>query len=113
MIKWDLTSFIKAVKTSVKTVNKQTPKTLDEIGKEVMKKAKAGTPVRSGRLKGGWFLQKNRKDLFIINKVPYASYVEDGTSKMRPRHMLRNALSRVNGDKSLNKLGNKIKKLWQ
>ena len=50
------------------------------------------TPVRTGTLQAGWSVSvKECKNLTVVsieNTVPYAMYVEMGTSKMRGKEML-------------------------
>ena len=50
------------------------------------------TPVRTGTLQAGWSVSieesKNMTVVSIENTVPYAMYVEMGTSKMRGKEML-------------------------
>ena len=49
---------------------------------------KSFTPVRTGRLQAGWQLGDLGGDkATIINDVPYAPYVNDGTPRMAPRDM--------------------------
>lgn len=50
------------------------------------------TPVRTGTLQAGWSVSvEESKKLTVVsieNTVPYAMYVEMGTSKMRGKEML-------------------------
>ena len=50
------------------------------------------TPVRTGTLQAGWSVSvEDSKDFTVVsieNTVPYAMYVEMGTSKMRGKEML-------------------------
>ena len=50
------------------------------------------TPVRTGTLQAGWSVSvEGSKKLTVVsieNTVPYAMYVEMGTSKMRGKEML-------------------------
>lgn len=66
-----------------------------EVGKETVARVKQRTPVITGTLQEGWEYQLKEKDVEIRNKVPYASYVERGTSKMEPRAMLRTTLAEM------------------
>lgn len=56
---------------------------------QVLAQAKAATPVRTGRLKAGWQLLGDA----LVNEVPYAEFVNDGTPRMAPRNMTGRALS--------------------
>lgn len=53
---------------------------------------KARTPVRTGDLKAGWRVSANKTSVTFQNQIPYAVFVEYGTSKMKPRAMLQKTL---------------------
>lgn len=59
---------------------------------ELNKRVKDKTPVDTGRLRAGWEVQATTGALDLTNAVPYAGFVELGTSKMAPRAMLRRTL---------------------
>ncbi|MEJ7929848.1 HK97-gp10 family putative phage morphogenesis protein [Ramlibacter sp. AN1015] len=59
-----------------------------EFGKEFVERVKQKTPVITGTLQQGWEYQLKEQEVEVRNKVPYASFVEYGTSKMEPRAML-------------------------
>lgn len=53
---------------------------------------KARTPVDSGLLRANWDAQVQGRGIKWTNPTSYASYVELGTKKMRPRYMLTDSL---------------------
>ncbi len=60
----------------------------EEWAIECMERIKEKTPEKSGRLKESYFVQQ-KKDGFDLGSVEdYFTYVEHGTSKMRPRRMV-------------------------
>lgn len=61
-----------------------------EYGKGVIKDA---TPVDTGNLQSKWFFRTEQ--LAIYNEVPYAPYVEDGTSKMEGQFMAQNSVPAI------------------
>ena len=67
-----------------------------EFGVEFMERVKVRTPVKTGRLQGGWGFTMKQSDIEIYNVVEYASFVEYGTPRMAPRGMLRTTLLESN-----------------
>lgn len=64
----------------------------EEWGMEFKRRVEERTPVKTGRLQGGWGFTQKRDDIEIYNTVEYASYVEYGTDTMAPRGMMRTTL---------------------
>ena len=78
-----------------------TQKVLLEIGAAVQESARKNSPVRTGALRDSWTVEIETEDKagHVIIGVPvgelegdYAKYVENGTSKQKAKHMLRNAV---------------------
>ena len=78
-----------------------TQKTLLEIGTAVQESARKNSPVRTGALRDSWTveIETEGKGGHVIIGVPldeldgnYAKYVENGTTKQKAQHMLRNAV---------------------
>jgi hypothetical protein len=63
----------------------------DEEWQEACKRlgvvAKASTPVKTGRLRDGWSVNASANSVTLSNDVPYADYVDKGTSRMSARNM--------------------------
>ena len=56
------------------------------------------TPVRTGRLKDGWYIKNLMPDgVEFANDVPYAEYVNDGTPRMAARDMTGRATAAMDG----------------
>jgi hypothetical protein len=53
---------------------------------------KARTPVDTGDLKGGWKAKLEGNGIRFNNDTFYAGWVEYGTVKMAPRHMLTDSM---------------------
>lgn len=53
---------------------------------------RAATPVKTGRLRDGWYARFERDGLYFVNEVEYLPFVEEGTVHMAPRFFVRNAL---------------------
>lgn len=65
---------------------------LREIGERAVKYATEIVPVRTGNLKSSIAYDADDRQVIIGSDVPYASYVEEGTTRMRPRPYLRPAI---------------------
>lgn len=77
----------------------QVDRALFEIGAACQTYTKENTPVRTGALKNSWKVEVHGDEEYVIIGVPvgavkgdYGKYVENGTSRQRAVHMLRNAV---------------------
>lgn len=83
---------------------------LAEIGATVQEDAIKNSPKRTGALQGSWAVEVNEGESWVKIGVPldalpkgkkgenYAKFVELGTSRQAPRHMLRNAVEGNRGE---------------
>jgi len=85
MASWSITDYIPGVEGMIQARIRQ-------ISRRVLKNVKRRTPVRSGTLKKGWYLEfvKEGGTLTAIlhNDVDYVMYVERGTRHMRGQKMV-------------------------
>ena len=65
---------------------------LREIGERAVGYATDIVPVRTGNLRSSIAYDADDSQVIIGSDVPYASYVEEGTYRMRPRPYLRPAM---------------------
>jgi len=66
----------------------------NNVAEDLKTNSEQHTPVVTGRLKAGYEIKKSTglgNDAVTFNEVPYAVYVEYGTSKFQPRGMMRTA----------------------
>lgn len=68
---------------------------------------KSPPKIVTGKGKKGWYpkrapqssdLRKGADTAFITNSVHYVQWLENGTSKMAPRHFIRNAIAKVGSE---------------
>lgn len=92
----DVISHIEEVLASLKTAN---GRILANVGMTVEAAAIKNSPVRTGALRSSWTFEIDEGEQSVTIGVPegaldgdYAKYVEAGTSRQRPQHMLRNAV---------------------
>lgn len=70
----------------------------NDIAKEVYNGVRKRTPVRTGRARRGWeidYANKVGDAATVGNDVPYITYLEDGTSRMAPVHMVKATLTQI------------------
>lgn len=67
----------------------------DKFAKAFLKQLRAYTPVRTGKLKRGWTVTPDDGGVLVENEVEYASYVEEGTSRMDGQFMLQQTIDEV------------------
>ena len=63
---------------------------IGDIAERICDRARARTPVITGRLRAGWRVEHGREQAvrIIVNDVPYARFVEYGTKNMPAEPML-------------------------
>lgn len=92
MAEWGLTDFIDDVK---RYANDEIRRMTQTAFERILER----TPVRTGRLKAGWALEymlnEGVIESVIYNDVPYVIFVENGTYKMAPRHMVEQTLNEL------------------
>lgn len=65
---------------------------------DMLKEARARTPVNTGRAKAGWEVIESKRigeSAYVANDVDYIVYLEDGTSRMAPNNMAKAAMDKV------------------
>jgi hypothetical protein len=70
----------------------------EELIDDIFEGVKEKTPVRTGTLKASWEKRAPTKlgdNGQVGNTQDYATYVEDGTTSMAPRNMLKATLDKV------------------
>ncbi|ALF55626.1 hypothetical protein ACX27_26740 [Nostoc piscinale CENA21] len=80
--------------------NKIVTQAIDNTSDWAQNRIRAATPVRSGRMRAGWTVTPQRRELFITNNVPYADIVSRrvglyGKSIPLAEQRLRNELRRL------------------
>jgi HK97 gp10 family phage protein len=82
-------------------------KFIHKFGEEFVARVESRTPVVTGKLKAGWYIEYKKDGLVISNTQPYMSYVEYGTEHMGPRSMIRTTIIEKNeiADKAAREVG--------
>jgi len=81
---------------AAKGIFKSLENLVERVSKDAFGKSKSITPVRSGRAKKAWKLEKRNKfNVEVVNRVPYASRLNKGYSSQAPRGITRPASKAV------------------
>lgn len=82
-------SNINAVLSAVK-------KNISQVGTKladtILIEARKITPIKKGRARRGWRVERKGKNTHIVNRVPYIGQLERGRSKQAPRGILKPTL---------------------
>ena len=81
----NLDKVLTSVEQSIKKVNTSLVNTL-------LVEAKKSTPIRQGRARRGWRVERKGKNTHIVNRVPYIGQLERGRSQQAPRGILKPTL---------------------
>lgn len=92
-VKVDMRKFMQVCDKLPAVVEKEADKEIGEFCKDVVRNAKLRVPVDTGKLKWSIRQHKDKKGHTIEAGAPYASYVEYGTSKMRPQPYIRPSIN--------------------
>jgi hypothetical protein len=77
---------------TAKSIMRKIDTLLARVSSDAFKEARSITPVRSGRAKKAWKLEKRGKyNVEVVNRVPYASRLNQGYSSKAPRGITRPA----------------------
>ena len=85
----------------VKALRQSTVEGTNNLGESVVEAIKKETPVDTGRLLRGWEYipaTESTPPGHIVNDVPYAPYVNDGTPTHAARNMVEKGLATVDRD---------------
>lgn len=77
-------------------LSKDVDQIVRQVSQELLKQLQRFTPVRSGRAKRGYRLNKRKKYNYeVVNRVPYIERLDEGYSKQSPNGMTRPAIRAV------------------
>ncbi len=77
---------------TARSIMKKLDTVIAKVSSDAFKEVRGITPVLSGRAKKAWKLQKRGKyNVEVVNRVPYASRLNQGYSSKAPRGITRPA----------------------
>ena len=71
-----------------KQVKQEVVKDFDELGPKILLAIEQATPVLTGEAKRSWTVSKHKDSLLLENDEDYIAYVNNGTSRIEPRHFI-------------------------
>jgi|TARA_E500000178_G_C17023437_1_gene756716 hypothetical protein len=90
----NLEKVLTSVEQSVKKVSTNLIKTL-------LVEVKKATPIRQGRARKGWRVERQGTNTKVVNRVPYIGTLERGRSKQAPRGILRPTVQKIKNRRKL------------
>ena len=72
-----------------------------QLAQNLFEEAKRKTPIRQGRARKGWRVERKGKSISVINRVPYIGTLERGRSTQAPRGILRPTVHSVKNRRKL------------
>tara|TARA_R100001510_G_C7456056_1_gene78730 strand:+ start:82 stop:381 length:300 start_codon:yes stop_codon:yes gene_type:complete len=90
----NLDKVLTSVEQSIKKVNTSLVNTL-------LVEAKKSTPIRQGRARRGWRVERQGTNTRVVNRVPYIGTLERGRSKQAPRGILRPTVQKMKNRRKL------------
>ena len=90
----NLDKVLTSVEQSIRQVNTNLAKTL-------LIEAKKQTPIRQGRARRGWRIERQGTNTKVVNRVPYIGTLERGRSKQAPRGILTPTVQRIKNRRKL------------
>ena len=90
----NLEKVLPSVEQSIKKVNTNLINTL-------LVEAKKSTPIRQGRARKGWRVERQGTNTRVVNRVPYIGTLERGRSKQAPRGILRPTVQKIKNRRKL------------
>ena len=88
-------------KTSKDAYEKAIMESLDFVGDALLKECKNESPVRTGRLRDGHYIEREGFGIYLCNNVEYAPYVIYGTSRQSPNNYPQRVVNRLNVNKDV------------
>ena len=70
-------------------VEKEISKVSTKLSNTLFVEAKKQTPIREGRARKGWRIERQGTNTRVVNRVPYIGTLERGRSKQAPNGILK------------------------
>ena len=90
----NLNEVLTSVEKSIKGVS-------TKLGNALLKEARKNTPIRQGRARKGWRVERSGTNTRVVNRVPYIGTLERGRSKQAPQGILKPTVRNVKNRRKL------------
>ena len=74
-------------------VSKEISQVGTKLANTILVEAKKITPIKQGRARRGWRVERRGTNTHVVNRVPYIGQLERGRSKQAPRGILKPTLT--------------------
>ena len=90
----NLNEVLTSVEKSIKGVS-------TKLTNALLKEVRKNTPIRQGRARKGWRVERQGTNTKFINRVPYIGKLERGRSKQAPQGILRPTVRNIKNRRKL------------
>ena len=90
----NLNEVLTSVEKSIKGVS-------TKLTNALLKEVRKNTPIRQGRARKGWRVERQGTNTKVVNRVPYIGTLERGRSKQAPRGILRPTVQKIKNRRKL------------
>ena len=80
---------VQNIATVMTLVEKKIAKVKTEMVDTILREAKKNTPIKQGRARRGWRVERQGTNTRVVNRTPYIGTLERGRSKQAPRGILK------------------------
>ena len=80
---------VQNIATVMTLVQKKIAKVKTEMVDTILREAKKNTPIKQGRARRGWRVERQGTNTRVVNRTPYIGTLERGRSKQAPRGILK------------------------
>ena len=82
-------------------IERSIQKASTQLAQNLFDEAKRKTPIRQGRARKGWRVERKGKNISVINRVPYIRTLARGRSTQAPRGILGPTVNSVKNRRKL------------
>lgn len=79
---------VRDTRRAVGELERELVRIADLVASDLLDVARKNTPIDKGQARQGWRKEKSYRQTSVINRVPYAQYLEEGHSKQAPNGIL-------------------------
>ena len=72
-----------------------------KLAKTLLEEVKKRTPIKQGRARRGWRIERQGTNTHVVNRTPYIGTLERGRSKQAPRGILKPTLQGLKNRRKL------------
>jgi len=89
------------LKDVLTSLDKTLTKISTRLSDTILIEAKKNTPIKKGRARRGWRVERQGTNTRVVNRTPYIDLLERGRSKQAPRGILKPTIRGVKNRRKL------------